>query len=340
MTKPIVSVIIPCRNEVKYIKACLDAVLNNDYGIENIEIIIVDGISNDGSRECIREEIAKNNRIKLIDNKDQITPFAFNLGIQNATGDYIFIVGARQLIAKNYISTCVEILNSNKDIACVGGKVENIYENAASKLIASAMSSSFGVGVGNFRIKEEDCFVDTVGTPAYRRSIFDEVGLFDEELVRNQDDEFNFRLIKRGDKIFFTGKTGLKYFVRANFKNLYRQYFQYGYWKVYVNRKHKTITTIRQLVPAFFVLFLFTGFVLSCLNFYITILYLSTLLLYFVFAFVAAAAKADKISDIFKIIYTFLILHFSYGSGYLKGIFQFIILKRKNASQKNMNLSR
>lgn len=340
MSKSKVSVIIPCRNEVKYIKGCVDAVLKNDYGVENIEVIIVDGISDDGSRDFIQQEILKNSNIKLVDNKHQITPFAFNLGIQNSTGDYIVIVGARQIIDPNYISVCVGILNSNKNIACVGGKVENVFENKDSKIIALAMSSSFGVGVGNFRIMEDDGFVDTVGTPVYRRSVFNEVGLFDEELVRNQDDEFNFRLIKQGHKIFFTGTTGLKYYVRANFKNLYRQYFQYGYWKVYVNRKHKTITTIRQLVPALFVSFLVAGFILSLLNGYIAIVYLAILLLYFLIAFVSGIDKSDAKMDVFKIIYTFLILHFSYGSGYLKGIFHFIISNRQNASKKNMNLSR
>lgn len=339
MSRSKVSVIIPCRNEIKYIKGCVDAVLKNDYGVENIEIIIIDGISDDGSRDFIQQEILKNSNIKLVDNKPQITPFAFNLGIQNSTGEYIIIVGARQIIDFNYISVCVDILNSNKQIACVGGKVENVFENPDSKIIALAMSSSFGVGGGNFRIKEEDGFVDTVGTPVYRRSVFNEVGLFDEELVRNQDDEFNFRLIKQGYKIFFTCKTGLKYFVRANFQNLYRQYFQYGYWKVYVNRKHKTITTIRQLVPALFVSFLFVGFILGLMNSYIATIYVTVLLLYLLFAFLTGIDKVDN-KDVFKIMYTFFILHFSYGAGYLKGIFHFIVINRKDASKKNMNLSR
>ncbi len=337
---PKISVIIPCRNEEKHIKPCIDAILANDIGIENIEILVVDGMSDDSSRKIIFEAASKNKNVKLIDNVGRITPLAFNLGIKNSTGEYIVIVGARQLIEKNYISHCIGILNLNKQIACVGGKVNNVYENQTSKIIATAMASSFGVGVGNFRNKEEDGFTDTVGTPVYSKSIFDEVGLFDEELVRNQDDEFNYRHIKKGYKIFFTVKTGMKYFVRASYKNLYRQYFQYGYWKVYVNRKHKAITTLRQIVPAIFVWCMIIGLILAILNKCLAFCYLAALLLYFLMAFISAFSKTEEKKDTFKIIYSYLILHWSYGSGYLKGVLYFVILRRKLASEKNKTLSR
>jgi len=335
-----VSVIIPCRNEEKHIKSCIEAILLSDYGAENIEILVVDGMSDDNSRKIIREITSKNQDVKLIDNVGKITPLAFNLGIKNSSGNYIVIVGARQLIEKNYISHCIAILDSNTQIGCVGGKVNNVYENPTSKIIATAMDSSFGVGVGNFRNKEEDGFTDTVGTPVYRKSIFNEIGLFDEALVRNQDDELNFRLLKKGYKIFFTVKTGMKYFVRANYKNLYRQYFQYGYWKVYVNRKHKAITTFRQLVPAVFVGFVILGLFMAILNKYLAFCYLTVLLLYLLLAFVSAFAKAEEKKDVFKIIFSYLILHWSYGSGYLKGLLDFVIFRRKLASEQNKKLSR
>ncbi len=335
-----VSVIIPCRNEEKHIKLCIEAILANDIGADNIEVLIVDGMSDDTSRSIILEEAKKNTNIKLIDNVGKITPLAFNLGIKNAKGEYIVIVGSRQLIEKNYISHCINILNSDKQIACVGGKVNNVYENPTSKIIATAMASSFGVGGGNFRNMEEDGFTDTVGTPVYRKSIFDEVGLFDEELVRNQDDELNYRLIKNGYKIFFTGKTGMKYFVRASYKNLYKQYFQYGYWKVYVNRKHKTITTLRQIVPAVFVWCVIAGLILAILNKYVAFCYLAGLLLYLLLAFISAFTKAEEKKDAFKIIYSYLILHWSYGSGYLKGLVHFVVFGRKLASEQNKTLSR
>lgn len=321
------SVIIPCRNEVNHIGFVIDSILKNTF--KDVEIIIVDGLSDDGTREKLNEIIKNNPRIKIIDNILQITPVAFNLGIKNATGDFIFIVGARHILESNYIVTCIKILNDNPEIGCVGGKVNNTYENTTSLLISKALSSSFAVGAGNFRIKDQDGFVDTVGTPAYRRSIFDEIGYFDEELLRNQDDEFNYRVIKKGYKILFTAQTSIQYFVRANFKHLFKQYFQYGYWKVYVNKKHKTVTTLRQVVPLLFVLFLFGGLILSIFHFIFFAIYLIGLMSYGLACFYFASKQSTSSSDLGKIMRTFFTLHFSYGWGYLKGIIDFFILQKK-----------
>ncbi len=326
MDKVTASVIIPCRNEVNHIEFAIDSILKNTY--KDVEIIIVDGLSDDGTREKLDEIIKKDSRIKVIDNHLQITPVAFNLGIRNASGDFIFIVGARHILESNYIETCIMILNNNPKIACVGGKVNNTYENTTSLLISKALSSSFAVGARNFRIKDKDGYVDTVGTPAYRRAIFDEIGYFDEELLRNQDDELNYRVIKKGYKILFTAQTSIQYFVRANFKHLFKQYFQYGYWKVYVNKKHKTVTTLRQLVPLLFVLFLFFGPILSIYHFIFFAFYLMGLLFYGIASFYSASKQSDNVSQLGKIMKSFFILHFSYGWGYLKGIIDFFILQK------------
>ncbi|HWY38221.1 MAG TPA: glycosyltransferase family 2 protein [Bacteroidia bacterium] len=335
-----VSVIIPCRNEEKHIKGCIEAVLQSDYGIANMEVIVVDGMSDDSSREVIQEAASRNPAVKMVDNPGKLTPLAFNLGIINSTGEYVVIVGSRLYIDPDYISRCVQILESNPQIGCVGGKINNVYENPTSKVIAGAMASSFGVGAGNFRQMKEDGFTDTVPTPGYRKNIFEEIGLFDEALVRNQDDELNYRVLKKGYKIFFTVKTGMRYFVRASYRNLYRQYFQYGYWKVYVNRKHKTITTIRQLMPAIFVCGVITGLLLATLNRYFLAGYLSVLVLYFLLAFISAFNNTEEKKDTFKVVFSYLILHVSYGSGYLKGILHFLLLRRKMGSEQNKTLSR
>jgi glycosyltransferase involved in cell wall biosynthesis len=318
------SVIIPCRNEIKHIGLVIDAILANTY--KDIEIIVVDGMSDDGTAEKLEEINKLHPQVKIIDNLRKVTPIAFNLGIKNSTGEFIFIVGARHIIQSNYIETCINVLNEHPEIGCVGGKVNNIYENETSLLISKALSSSFAVGTGNFRILKEDGFVDTVGTPAYRRSIFDEVGFFDEELLRNQDDEFNFRVLKKGYKVFFTVQTSLQYFVRAAFKNLSKQYYQYGFWKVYVNKKHRTVTTLRQLAPLFFVIYLFLGAICSFFSFTILLLYLSGLGLYLLMSILSALKASDNASEFFQIVRTFFIVHYSYGLGYLKGIINFLIL--------------
>lgn len=330
------SIIIPCRNEVKHIESTLNALLNST--IKNIEILVVDGLSNDGTREKLEQLKNQFHNIKIIDNHLQVTPVAFNLGIKNSTGTFIFIVGARHTLDPNYIETCIDILEKDSKIGCVGGKVINAYENRESLLISKALSSSFAVGGGNFRIKESDSFVDTVGTPAYRRTIFDEIGYFDEELLRNQDDEFNFRVIKQGYKILFTTKTSIQYYVRANFKNLYKQYFQYGYWKVYVNKKHRTVTTLRQVVPLFFVLYLFLGLLSSFI--YLPLIKFNSLgiFIYLFASFYSANKLSENLDETFSIMKAFFILHFGYGYGYLRGIIDFFILNK--AIKKDEALTR
>ena len=221
---------------------------------------------------------------------------------------------------------------------CVGGVLENVYENETAKIIGSAMSSSFGVGNAHFRTGNKKGYVDTVAFGAYKREIFDKVGLFNEELIRNQDDEFNYRITSAGYKIFLNPEIKCKYFVRASFKKLYKQYYQYGYWKVYVNVLHKTVTTTRQLVPAAFVSYLFV-LLLSLFVGIKVFFFLSLFLVLYVLmaGFMAFRQNAQPITAI-KIAYTFFILHFSYGIGYLKGIFDFILLKK--SIKKHESLSR
>lgn len=327
--KPLVSVVVPCRNEEKHIRLCLKAILENDYGVDSIEIIVIDGLSTDNSLQQI-EEVQKDHpesEIKIISNERMITPVSFNLGIKASKGEYILIVGSRHILSKNYISACLKILEDYPHIGCVGSVGDLVFDSINSEMIAYATSTPFGVGP-SFRT-QSDVFVDTVGIPFYRRKIFDQVGYFDENLVRNQDDELNYRVRKNGYEIFITSKTTIKYFVRTKFKDLFKQYFQYGYWKVFVNRKHKTITTFRQVVPFLFILFLISGLIASILIKYFFMFYLSIMLFYFFTGLFFSTKKTRRFSLISKIMYTFIILHFSYGTGYLNGIIDFLILNKK-----------
>ncbi len=324
-----VSIVVPCRNEEAHLSRCIDSLLSTDYGSENIEILIVDGRSTDGSREIIEKYSALHSSVRLIDNPDQITPIAFNKGIKNSTGDYILIVGARHILSENYISVCVDMLKNDPSCGCVGGMVENIFENEKSRVIAMAMASPFGVGGGNFRTRKADGYVDTVGTPCYRKSLFKEIGYFDEELIRNQDDEFNFRLTKAGYKIFFSAAISIRYFVRADFQKLFRQYFQYGYWKVYVNRKHKTVTSIRQLVPFLFMLFLSVFIPLSLFSGLAGVVTDSVILLYVLIVALISVRMASSIQTFAYAVASFFCLHFGYGLGYYQGIVHFLVLNRK-----------
>lgn len=324
-----VSVIIPCRNEERYIAECIDSVITCNYPQDNLEIIVVDGQSSDATRDIvqkIREQFAN---IYLMDNPQQTTQWALNMGIKNASGDVIFILGAHAMMTGNYIGACVEILERHPEVGCAGGVTENIYADGLSGIIGRAMSGRFGVGNAHFRTGTKSGYVDTVAFGAYRKQVFDRIGFFDEELVRNQDDEFSYRMIKNGFKIYLDPALKLLYHARASFKSLFRQYFQYGYWKVYVNKKHKAITTLRQLVPALFVLFLFPGFLITFAGIYLRFFYRLTLLMYLLLAIRSGLYKVDKVKELMQYVWACFILHISYGSGYLYGILHFVMLRKK-----------
>ncbi len=341
MQNSTIAISIPCRNEENYIANCLESILDSDYLNELIEVNVVDGMSDDNTRSIIKEYCDKYDFIHMVDNVKQKTPYAFNLGIKNSLSDFVMIMGARHIISKNYISYSIDKLKKNDTLGCIGGAVINSYENNTSETISKAMNSSFGVGVGNFRTNfTEEIYVDTIGTPVYKREIFSEIGYFDERLTRNQDDDFNYRVTEAGYKIMSSGNISVKYFVRASFSKLFKQYYQYGYWKVFVNKKHKTVTTIRQLVPFVFVSYLFLFLIsLSFVSDYVYItaipLVLYTLLIsYFSFKL------SGKLSETINLFKSFFILHFSYGLGYLEGIFNFIVLNRDSANSNNEKLSR
>jgi hypothetical protein len=223
-------------------------------------------------------------------------------------------------------------------IGCTGGVIENVYLNNAGASIGKAMSSKFGVGNATFRVGGEKSKVDTVAFGMYKKSIIDTVGVFDERLVRNQDDEYNYRVSKEYE-IIFDPSVNCKYFVRGNFVKLFKQYFQYGYWKVFVNTMHKTVTTGRQLGPAVFVLFLAIGLTVSLFNNILFLLSFVGVSSYLGMAMYFAAKKCDSFVDFWMIVLSFLILHISYGLGYWKGIIHFLILRRMPTS-KSMELTR
>ncbi len=338
MTK--VSVIIPSRNEEKYIGPCLQSVINSDYPEDKLEILVCDGLSTDSTASIVAGFTEKYPWIKLLENSQQTTPYALNLGIKNAIGDVIIILGAHSELAVDYISKSVSILNQKPDVSCVGGVLKNHSEDELTQAIATAMSSSFGVGSAHFRTGTRSGYVDTVAFGAYRKEVFEQIGLFDEELTRNQDDEFNYRMTKHGMKLWLSNETSVTYHVRSSFKKLIRQYYQYGYWKVYVNRKHRAITTLRQLVPLFFVLFIIAGSVFSVLSGWLAMVYSAILLLYFALAILVAMRAEVGVGQKLNVVIAFLCIHLSYGTGYLLGIIDFFLLGKLRPSEKQEKLSR
>ena len=335
-----VSVVIPCRNEKVFVGRCIEAIYNSELPEHvHVKVIVVDGMSNDGTREELDRLQTIYTSLNVVDNIQQLTPIAFNLGIHYCDFDFLQIIGARHIITANYISKSIDILINKPEIWCVGGKIKNVFTTEDSQVISEAMSTSFGMGLGNFRTLNESSFTDTVTSPMYPKFVFEKIGYFDEQLVRNQDDDFNFRVNKAGGKIWFESEIALDYYVRSNYSGLMKQFYQYGYWKVFVNTKHKTVTTWRQLIPPVFVLYVFSIVFLPFLPFLFTLFYSLPFILYLILLVFVSLRCAKKSTSVFAFIRTFIILHFSYGSGYLHGILNFIILKRK-PSKNQMRLSR
>jgi succinoglycan biosynthesis protein ExoA len=290
-----------------------------------LEIIVADGMSSDATRAIVESCRERHNNVRLIDNPGMIVPTGLNLAIENARGEIIVRVDGHCEIASDYVRRCVAHLQTG-EVDGVGGPLETVGETFCARVIALAMSASFGVGGSAFRtVRDKTMLTDTVAFPAYTRSVIHRAGPYDEELVRNQDDEYNYRLRKLGARILLATDVRSRYYSRGSLASLWRQYFQYGYWKVRVMQKHPRQMKLRQFVPAFFVLvliasllasFIFDGarwmFVLLCGS-YVIANALATIL-----TVRRAAARMLLLLPV-----AFLVLHFSYGAGFIFGLIRF-----------------
>lgn len=324
-TLPLVSIVIPVRNEESFIQRNLEAIFAQDYPQDKLEILALDGLSADNTRAIIESLQTTHPSLRLVDNPARFTPHALNLGLKNATGDIIIILGGHSEVASDYVSHCVAALQDH-DIDAVGGSIDTIGETYQAKAIALGMSSRFGVGNVTFRTGSKvPMVVDTVVFGAYRREIVERVGLFDEDLVRNQDDEYNYRLRKLGGKLLFSPAIRSRYYSRGTLRSLFRQYYQYGYYKVQVMIKHPYQMCLRHFIPAAFVLGIVGLGLLALLIPVLGILWGSITALYLFgslyFSFRIARHDGFAFLPIMPIV--FATLHFSYGIGFLYGLFAF-----------------
>lgn len=248
-----VSVVMPIRNEATFIDRSLSAVLAQDVDPERLEVIVVDGDSDDGTADVVRDLLrSAPHRSTVIVNPARIVPVSMNLALAAATGDVVVRVDGHCVIDPDYVSRCLELLE-DRGVECVGGPMVTVADGPVGEAIAVAQSSRAGVGGVAFRTSEAEALVDTVAFGAYRREVFERIGGFDEALVRNQDDELNLRLTKAGGRILMHPAVRSTYFSRGDLRSLARQYSGYGRYKVAVMRKHRTVPSVRHLVPAAFV---------------------------------------------------------------------------------------
>lgn len=329
MSNPIISVIIPCRNEEKYIDECVTSILKQKNLEEKLEVLVVDGMSTDNSRKIVEKISRVNPQVKLIDNPKFTTPHALNEGIKNANAEFIAILGAHAEYAPNYLTTCLELANQHPEVSCVGGPIISKGKTPFAKATAIAMSSIIGVGNAKHRFPDYEGYAEMACFPIFRREVFNKYGLYDESLIKNQDDEFCFRITKSGGKVFISPKAKSSYFVRESPISLFRQYYDYGYWRVAVLKKHKIPISYRQQVPILFYITFITLAVMGVLgkNLVVgTIVPALYLLLIIVFTIPVFSRENKKIAVQFPV--AVIILHLSYAVGFFTGIIKFLILDR------------
>lgn len=320
-----ISLILPIRNEENFISRNIDSILAQDYPQDQIEILIVDGMSTDKTREIVRTYQQTHTNIYLIDNPGKIVPIGMNLALRRVKGDIVIRIDGHCVIASDYVYNCVHHLQQD-GVDGVGGPMRSIGEDLVSEVTALAMSSKFGVGNSSFRTEAGVTkLADTVPFPAYTRAIIEKVGLYDEELVRNQDDEYNYRIREAGGKILLADDVKSEYYSRGSLRKLWKQYFQYGFWKVRVLQKHPRQMSLRQFVPLAFVIALTLTFVL-CVVVSWGWLTLSILLAVYLLANLAASiitASGQGFTKVLLLPLAFAIIHLSYGLGFLVGLFSF-----------------
>lgn len=332
-----VTIIMPVRNEGAFIRNSLDAVLNQDYPAELLEIIVADGMSDDDTRALVRELMDSHPNLKMIDNPSRIVPTAMNLAIRAARGEVVVRADGHTLIAPDYVTECVSALRwSPADN--VGGPMRALGEGWFGKAVAAATSSRFGVGGARFHYSKSEEWVDTVYLGAWRREMFGRIGLFDEEMVRDQDDELNYRLLNRGGRILLSPRIRSSYTVRGTPRSLWRQYFQYGFWKVRVMQKHPRQIRLRQLAPPAFV----AALILSAAAAWSVpgaVPIWGTVPLGYAAMSAAASVSAARRSGwsvIFGLPLAYAVIHVAYGLGFLAGLARFMTKWRARADGRSI----
>jgi glycosyltransferase involved in cell wall biosynthesis len=324
LDKIIISIIVCTRNEELYIGRCLDSLVNQKGINGNFEVLVIDGMSDDKTPQIIEKFSTIFNFVKHFENRAIFKPQAVNLGFKEARGMFIAICDAHTIYDSNYISTLIQVMEEHPEAQCVGGPIVSIGETDFGKATAIAMSSLFGVGNAKHRFPAYEGYAEMACFPLFRREVFDMIGYYDERFIINHDDEYCFRLNRKGGKVYLSSRAKSFYFVRNSPFKLFKQYFTYGLWQIATIKKHKIPIALRQLAPSTFFFIMLIIFVLGVILelFWIAILlpvlYIITLL---TIGLVYSFNKGFLISKYIPL--SIFILHFSYAIGFVWGIIKF-----------------
>jgi glycosyltransferase involved in cell wall biosynthesis len=333
---PDISIIIPCFNEEKTIAQVLSAILEQTVDIGICEVVIADGMSSDKTRDAI-EDFTKAHKelcVRVVDNPKRYIPAALNTAINASKGQYVVRLDAHCVPERTYIERCINHLTNDK-ADNIGGVwiIEPGDKTPIAKAIAIAASNMIGTGNAAYRqAGSQEGFVDTVPFGSFRRKLFDKIGLYDEELLSNEDYDLNVRIRKAGGKIFLDPKIKCVYFARTTLSSLGKQYWRYGFWKAKMLRKYPDSIRWRQALPP---LFVFGLIILLCISIFLpTILLLVVVLLSLYLTLVALSVVTDKRSNEMSFIEKILTMsavvtmHFTWASGFLVSLMQSFVKKK------------
>jgi succinoglycan biosynthesis protein ExoA len=310
----VISIILPTLNEANYLRPLVENLLKSKSLIS--EIFICDAGSSDGTIAIIQELSSQYPMVNYFENKRKFVSFAFNDVYPLTTGKYMALLGSHALYPLHYLENGLQYLESG-EADVVGGPLNQQGYGENGKAIALAMSSKFGVGDTEFRTSRKKQYVNSVAFAIYRKDMLQKIGLLDESLKRNQDDELHYRIKANGFKILMVPEMECTYYVRDSFAKLFNQYFEYGLYKPLVLKKVTQAIRIRHLIPALFVAYLVA---LPLFIIWIGASACVPLLLYVILAFIVSFKATSNLVPIIKVIYAILILHLSYGSGFFLGL--------------------
>jgi glycosyltransferase involved in cell wall biosynthesis len=326
------SIIMPCRNEEKYIREALQTAFNNDLSPESFEVIVVDGCSTDRTGEILNELKEEHTHLQVLENPKQTVPYAMNMGIRAAQGEFVIRIDAHCEYPRNYFS---ELIKYHRELNAgnVGTVMESRAKHSSRKTESIARVLSDGLGVGNafFRIGADEIReVDTVPFGCYRREIFEEIGLYDERLTKSQDFELNRRLKRHGGKIYLLPHLHIVYYVRDTLLKLFQKYYKNGMWNIIAIKYTGRVgnVALRNYVPFLFVLANILGVVGSVLSLPVLIAYLSGLGAYLLTILWRSVRIRTPRTSVFWTFLSFLTLHFSHGIGGLVGLLRFPFIKQ------------
>jgi len=316
-SSPMISVVMPCYNEAEFIKNSIESLIDKFF-LKNCELIVVDGMSKDGTRNIVKSFIRAGLPVSLLNNKERFQAYGLNLGISRAKGKIVIRTDAHCLYPNEYIKRCVELLKKTK-ASNVGGMMFPKGTSIVQKAIAMAMQHPVGVGDAKFHLGSFTGYVDTVFLGTFWKQLFDEIGHYDVNSNPNEDAELNIRILKAGKKIYLDSSIKVIYFPRESLKELALQYFRYGRGRCYTTLKHKRITSFRQIGPVVLILSIFLSIMLSLWQPLFLLFPLFYLFAVFLTSLWSWPKKCHGLKLRLLIGLAFCVMHISWGAGFLSG---------------------